>query len=508
VSAIRRLASPILGTLALLVVAVAPAGAAVELSSKPKLRPAFDRKVTDYVTRCVPGKALRVFVHASDGDRVAVGDRKRYGGHFERKVARKPDAAFAIRVRSGKKTTAYHVRCLPQDFPDWSFQANGKAQAQWYVIEPSGAHSEAGYIAIFDRNGVPVWWRHSSSFAPWDGKLLPDGTLAYTRWYGDHFGVRDKDAYEVRRLDGRLVRLVRAVDNPTDTHDLQQLPNGNFLVIVYRRRCCVDLSSKGGPTKAQVFDGEIQELTPGGKLVWRWNSKNHIPLSWTTGTANTTGWWYQEIQGTPHRPSTENAYDLVHLNSVEPDPASRGAGGDGLIVSARHLDAVFRINRATKEIDWKLGGTRVVGKSLVVPGWPPTQSLFGGQHDARLWKDGSLTVHDNGSWRYRPPVMYRFAIDTITRTATILEHITNPAVDSSQAIGSTRKLPGGNWVTSWGGSPIVTEQDETGAIVRRFAFAGNRWSYRAVPIEPGRLAADTLRRGMDRMIAARRTARR
>jgi Arylsulfotransferase (ASST) len=302
----------------------------------------------------------------------------------------------------------------------------------------------------------------------------------------------------VRRLDGRLVRLVRAVHNPTDTHDLQQLPNGNFLVIAYRRRCCVDLSSRGGPSRATVFDCEIQELTPGGKLVWKWSSRDRIPLSWTTGDQS-SGWW--ATNGSRNDQGVRDTWDLVHINSVEPD-------GDGLVVSARHTDSVFRIDRATKRIDWKLGGTQVLGKSLTVPGWPPTQSLFGGQHDARIWKDGSLTVHDNGSWRYRPPVMYRFDIDMITRTATIREHITNPEVDSSTAIGSTRKLEGGNWVTSWGASPIVTEQDETGAVVRRFVFAGNRWSYRAVPIEPGRLTAAALRHGMDKMVAARRTARR
>jgi hypothetical protein len=212
------------------------------------------------------------------------------------------------------------------------------------------------------------------------------------------------------------------------------------------------------------------------------------------------------LKTTPDIAPPADAYDLVHINSVEPDPPLRGAGGDGLIVSARHLDSVFRIDRATKKIDWKLGGKRVRGKSLDVIGGD-SRTIFGGQHDARLWKDGTLTVHDNGSWRDRPPAADRFAIDTTKRTATLLERVRNPDVTSETAIGSARKLPGGNWVVSWGPSPEVTEQRESGAIVRRFRFPG-RFSYRAFPILPGELSAAALRRGMDRMAAAQRGARR
>src|SRR3982751_1780875 len=92
--------------------AAPPAGAAVEVTATPPLRPAFDLKVSDYVARCPSGKPLRVFVHASDGDRVSVGGGDRRGGTFEAPVSRVPDRAFTIRVRSGGRSTTHHVRCL------------------------------------------------------------------------------------------------------------------------------------------------------------------------------------------------------------------------------------------------------------------------------------------------------------------------------------------------------------------------------------------------------------
>jgi hypothetical protein len=474
----------------------------VKITASPPLRPAFDRGVSDYVARCPGGRPERVFVTATGGDRVSVGGGERKGGTFEKRLSRERDRAFTIRLEADGRTTKHHVRCLPPDFPDWTFDRSGDPQAQWYLIAPGGAHP-FGYMAFFDTNGVPVWWSyHGRPWAPWDGKLLDDGTIAFARFFNDHFGLRgEQNAYEVRKLDGSLVRRVRTPGGSTDTHDLQQLPNGNFLLITYLPREGANLSKRGGPKHALVFDCEIQEVTPGGTAVWRWNSKDHIPISWTTGNQR-TGWW--AANGHRDANGVRDTFDLVHMNSVEPD-------GDGLVVSLRHADAVVRIDRATGRIDWKLGGTHVDGKSLELIGAPKGYRgvrLFSGQHDARLWKDGSLTVFDNGTERHRPPVADRFVIDAKARTATLVERITEPGVTDSQAIGSARKLDGGNWFVAWGGNPVETEQTPTGAIVRRFVFVDNLWSYRAVPIEPGRLSASALRGAMTKLVAARRNARR
>jgi hypothetical protein len=74
-------------------------------------------------------------------------------------------------------------------------------------------------------------------------------------------------------------------------------------------------------------------------------------------------------------------------------------------------------------------------------------------------------------------------------------------VDYSIAVGSARKLAAGDWVVDWGNSPLVTEQDESGAVIRRFLFQGDHYSYRTFPIEPGRVSADGMRAAMDRLVA-------
>jgi Arylsulfotransferase (ASST) len=464
-----------------LVVGAAPVHAQVDVSAVPGLQPRFEPGATDYVSRCPRHGPLRISVHAADGDRVSVAGGPERGGSFEVSLRRRTGARTSIRVRTAAGATRrYNVRCLPRDFPGWTAERHGTPQAQWIVAAPLGA-----YVAIFDSHGAPVWWKHArvAPFTPWDAKLLDGGHIAWGRDYG-HFGTRSDGGYEVWTLDGRLVRHVRTSGSPTDVHDLQRLPNGHFLAITYRPRAHVDLTAYGGPADARVFDGEIQELTPSGEVVWRWNSAGHISPS-ETGRY----WWYNESSGKP--PPPERGYDLLHINSVEPD-------GDGLIVSARHLNAIFRIDRRTGHVDWKLGGTDVPGRSLTLVGPPSYEPVLYGQHDARLADDGTLTVYDNRSYTGLPPAADRFRIDLVTRTARRIEHVTDPSVSDSAWGGSARKLPGGDWVVGWGATNVMTEQTPAGAVVLSIRL-DDEHSYRAQGVPPGLVSAARLRRGMDRM---------
>jgi arylsulfotransferase ASST len=482
----RRVAAGILGASLGIALASAPAAASVLMSGEPRLLPHFNASGSDYVARCAAGAPLRLKVRATDGDRVSVADRRARTGAFSASVTRRTGESFAVLTRSPSGATRrYHVRCLPHDFPTWTAERHRTPEARWYVTAPVKP-PHGGYVAIFDSHGAPVWWRRSRSthFMPWDAKVLDDGLIAWGHNFGEPFGLHTEDAYEARTLDGRRVHLLRTSGSPTDLHDLERLSNGHFLAITYKPRDDVDLSRYGGARHARVFDGVIQELTPSGRVVWRWSSRNHFSPS-ETGRA----WWYHDD---PSLPAGARGYDLLHVNSVEPD-------GDGLIVSARHLNAVFRIDRATGAVDWKLGGTFVAGKSLTVLGMPAADQVFGGQHDARVLPDGTISVFDNRARTEGTPAAVRFRIDPVARTATRIARVTEPDISKAQWGGSARVLPGGNWVVCWGGTKLITEQTPAGALRFALRLGQGRVSYRTQPLPPGRVTAGRLRRGMDRM---------
>lgn len=456
--------------------------AEAKIGAEPALFPSWDPAIGDYVVRCEPAQVVDVAVDAPAGLDVEVDGGPARSGSFTVPVALGPGQRLSFSVANRVERRAFHVRCLPDDFPRFTAERLGSPQAEWYVATPSAQRGT--YAAVFDTNGVPVWWQ-SPVPVPVDARLTAHGTLMWARTNGFAFGRTAVGGYEERALDGSILRVFRTVGSPTDFHDMQVLPNGNHLLLTYRPRDGVDLSAYGGPSDATVLDAEVQEIDDRGEVVWSWNSGDHIPLSDSSRLM-------PAIVGNPLPTEDDRpAYDVVHVNSVEPD-------GDGLLLSMRNTDAVYRVDRASGAIDWKLGGTDTPQRLTIVGDGFGSES-FGGQHDARVLRDGTVSLHDNGSARDRDVRAVRYRIDTLTRTATLLEQVTDPDPPRSGCCGNARRLSGGNWVASWGQSRFISELTPAGDKAFRLTLEQGALSYRVFPIEPGKLERARLRDGMDKM---------
>jgi arylsulfotransferase ASST len=452
---------------------------ALSIKATPDLHPQFDPQVSDYVTRC-GSDPVTVDVAAPPGTEVAVDNQPARSGRFSQTVALSSGQDFALSTVDGGQTRTFHVRCLPSDFPTWTFTRSAQSSQAWTLLALTGQR----YVTFFDGDGVPVWWYRSDG-GPIDARVLSDDTVAFARSCACPFGTPDT-SYEIRRLDGTLVRSVRTVDVDTDHHDLQEVGNGNLLLAAYVPRDNVDLSAFGGPSDATVQDAVIQELAPDGSLVWSWNSKDHIGLS------EADPWWGFLKAFPTQLPDGRTAYDVVHFNAVEPD-------GDGLLVSMRHTDAIYRISRSDGHVEWKLGGT-TTPQSLTVSG-DDQATPFGGQHDVRRLGDGTVTIHDNGTQLGRSPRAVRFRIDPAQQAATLAEQLSDPDVTSSNCCGSARKLDSGGWLMGWGTlstNPTIAEYASDHSRVFKLTFSG-AFSYRAFPVPRGRISAEQLRQAMDSM---------
>ncbi len=188
-------------------------------------------------------------------------------------------------------------------------------------------------------------------------------------------------------------------------------------------------------------------------------------------------------------------YDLVHWNSIQP------AGNGSVIASFRHLDAVYKIDKSTGAIVWKLGGTSRP-ESLNVIGDPLTYT-FGGQHDARLLADGTVTVFDNRTDLNSPPRAVRFRIDETAGTATLLQSISDPDVPLSGCCGSARRLSNGDWLIDWGQATNHPIGGYKPNGERTFLLTlDGRSSYRAEPVPAGAVSAQSLRHAMNAMCSS------
>lgn len=474
---IRMLVTVLVALAASFGVASAASAQELDVSTQPALYPAFDPAITDYVVRCTPGSPVDVTVAASPGTAADVDGQGPRTGTFTTAVKLNPGQGLRIFATPGPAATTYYVRCLPSDFPASTFQRSGEPQAEWYAVEPVARTNfqpgppgvSRAYVALFDANGVPVWWLKTPIRGA-DFRVLQNGNVAWV--LGGSGGGQE------HRLDGSLERVVTPVDALTDPHEFMMLPNGNYLITTLRT---IPGLTPCGQSDAQILDSGAQEIAPDGSVVWSWWASDHIaasefPSVWCGA---------QDSRG---------RYDPYHINSIDRD-------GDSYIASFRHLDAVYKINQADGGILWKLGGTPRP-ESLTVVGDPfAAGDEFRGQHDARVLSDDTVTIHDNGFHppsSTRPPRAVRYAIDADARTATLVEQKNDPgAVATPLCCGSARKLPGGNWVMSWGNTGVITELSPSGSRIVSLTFDDGLFSYRAHPVPFGELTRTAVRAGMD-----------
>jgi hypothetical protein len=450
------------------------------VSTSAELEPAFSPSISDYVVHC-DGEELGVSGRTAAGTSVSIDGQPSASGQFDTSVDLEENQEFEFTLDDGSGGGApYFVRCLPSDFPVWEYEGLQPTSHQYYVTAPTLLSGIAPpYAVIFDDNGVPVWWYANRPAGPIDVKVLKSGTVAW--WSQSDVS----NGYEIRELDGDLVRTVEIVDGSTDIHELQQQPNGNFLVTSYMPREHADLEQFGGSADQSVIDGVVEEIGPSGELVWKWSTEGHVDLS------ETGRWWPTALASNPA--------DIVHMNAVEP------IGNDAILISLRHTDAVYKVDKATGDVIWKLGGTWTP-KSLDIVGDPEGAYPLGGQHDMRLQADGTITIHDNNTNQPFPPRAVRYQIDETAHTATMVEQVTDPLVPSSFCCGSARLSADGSWLFSWGGRSLVTEFNAAGERTFKLSFVPDGietgipvFSYRAVAAPDGILAAAALRDGMDSM---------
>jgi hypothetical protein len=457
-----------------------PAAARPALTSDPELVPRFRTGTPAYTVRCAGHGRTRFAVTPPAGTRVALGSGRTHTKPFEASVKLRPGRAVRFHF-TRDRVRSYDVRCLPDDFPSWRARRPGTPQAGWYVVTPSRNNRRPGYVVVFDSHGVPVWWMRGDP-PPFNAELLPDGNLAWTRWT---FARDPSGFYEVRALDGTLVRTYSTGGIKANPHELRVLPDGSALLVAYRPRDGVDLRPWGGPPDATVLDGEVQRFDPAGHLVWTWSTADHVQL------AETERWFPRQLKYTVGLPDGQRAYDIVHLNSID-------VNGDRVLISLRHTDAVYEVDARDGHVRWKLGGTRTPER-LAVSDDPYGARTFGGQHDARYVDGRTVSVFDNGTLRDRAPRVTEFRIDRRRRTARLRRSFEYARALYNNCCGSARRLQGGDWVVSWGKRSVFGEFTGSGRPVLVIRLGGRLRSYRAFPVAPGAFSRTALRRGMDAM---------
>lgn len=384
------------------------------------------------------------------------------------------DELTSVQLRRGTTTRTHWFRCVPDDFPRIDVERSGATAPGWYLTmlyEVGAAHS---YATIMDGRGAPVWYQATDPGSI-EFRLGSDGLFVGVAALGPRYGVLPDAGYEVFTLTGKVVKEIITVDDtidgdvvehPTDHHDIVELPGGGWGILTYPLVPDQDLTAIGFGANETIAENVIQELDAAGNLLWSWTAGDHF--------------FYEEatfpVRFPPVPSYAGDEVDVWHLNGLDRLP-----DGD-YVATARHLDAVFRIDRDTGNVDWILGplDDSVPNKSgaqrLEIVGDP-----LGGPrrpHDARL-NGNILTLLDNRTATGQPARAVTYEIDTVAGTATLISSITTSSGSSSFGLGAYRVAADGSSLVTWGQGPVplFEEFDADRNSVLRF-FQDNGFSYR------------------------------
>ena len=310
-----------------------------------------------------------------------------------------------------------------------------RGTAPGYVfIAPKKNVAQAGPMILDDR-GRLVWFRPLTTRGVTDFRVQSyRGRPVLTWWRGRPLHGEGEGNYAIFDSSYRPVARVRpGNDLVGDIHEFLITPRDTALITIFHRVRHDDRT---------IFEGALQELDiASGRVLFEWHSLGHVTLD-------------ESYERPPKKKSLP--YDYFHVNSIDEDT-------DGnLLVSARNTHAVYKLDRRTGEIIWRLGGKR--SDFAMRRG-----TRFAWQHDARRRPDGTITLFDNEAAPQAGPESRALVLrlDLRRMRATLVRSLTHRPRLLAATQGNVQLLSGGHYFVGWGARPYFTEYDAGGTVLPR-----------------------------------------
>jgi len=364
----------------------------------------------------------------------------------------------------------------PGTFPGFIFVAP-------YAFSGDAVYGQTGSL-IMDNEGNPIWFRPLSSpnlmntdfrMQRLAGKKVLtfwEGTLATAPAYTNVPGGSSEPGSCYYILDNayRVIKNVKAKKGfASDIHEFLLTPD-NTALLLSTKAVPMDLTPYGGPQNGYVQDFAIQEIDlKTNKLLFFWDALQHIPLMDSYESASSAS-------------STNNIWDAYHLNSIGLTDNSKD-----ILVSGRNTWTIYRINKHSGNIIWRLGGKQndfIMG----------SDANFSWQHDARFLSNNVVSLFDDNCCESStippstPPahgLILKLNLEDMTANA-IRTYYHDPNLQVSSQ-GNVQNLRNGNKFMGWGATQYFSEYRGAGNTVDNPAvnvlydakMPGSNYTYRA-----------------------------
>jgi hypothetical protein len=334
-------------------------------------------------------------------------------------------------------------------------RAHSTAPGYIFVAPETGGAGKGGSM-ILDDSGQVVWFRplrgtygRTMNFEVQTYRGTP--VLTWGETPGEYV-IFDDSYREIAR-----VRAANGYDG--DHHEFLITPQDTALITIYNA-VPWDLSSVGGSRDSVAVQGIVQELDiETEEVLFEWHSLEHVGLEETYVKP-----WEDHYPG----------IDYFHINSIDVDH------DNNLLISARETSAVYKIDRNSGEVIWRLGGKK--SDFEMGPG-----TRFAYQHDARRQPDGTITIFDNGSLVFEngiPKAVEEsrgivLELDEEEMTASLVRESSHPDKQYADAAGNMQVLPNANVFIGWGRALAISEFSKDGELLFDARLPLQNRSYRA-----------------------------
>ena len=314
-------------------------------------------------------------------------------------------------------------------------------------------------VLLINLRGEVVHKWNLKGYMPMRVRLLPNGNLAFLNLSKPYALAPQVMAATKQATDKEFTAALIEMDwsgkvvwryNTFEGyhHDFRKLDNGNYIVI------SADLLPGDVQAKVQSLNNQwwpnyeraaiklggctLEEVTPDGKVVWKWKSWEHLDIN---------------------RFSPLNAaVDWTHGNTIAPLPANKyfDAGDKrfkpgNLIYNPRNLDMVCIIDKETGKVVWTYSGKYLGGvahphdTTMIPKGYPG---------------EGNILIYDNGLFpRHRDHSGQSFILEVNPVSGETEWKYETVGYSNmrffSKTNGVTQKLSGGN---------VFVTEDNTGRV--------------------------------------------
>lgn len=378
-----------------------------------------------------------------------------------------------ITIKTGlPNNKTYTIHYLPTDLPKANLITKNNPSEGYILINifdfSLSSTLDYSYVAILNNNGFPVYYKR----IPYKGVInfksfeTPSGRrYSYSVTELNKVVIMNENFEEINQIN--LIQTNSSYTYNVENHDFIYLNDNHYIIPGAYVRENVDMSSYGGSTSVKLVELVFQEVV-NNQVVFEWNSADYPELLGATDTM-----YYEQY-------ATSERVDYFHFNSLSIDPNDQN-----FILSARHTNQIYKIDRTTGAIIWRFGGNN---DDFNLTG----NQIISHPHHATILDNGHLLLFDNGVTK--TPQESRIAEFNLDETNLIANLVYEYHEDGrySDIMGSVQKL-NNNYIIGWGGNIYsqinanksdITEIDFNGNIQLDISFTNNpnrfTYSYRAL----------------------------